>query len=80
MEDTSIRSRRGKAPPCRNTPILLSAIKYNSTNDSIPSKILAKSGKQSDKRQNVEDVNSIGAQNMLWAPSLQKVMQLCIVK
>ena len=31
MEDTSIRSRRGKPPPCRNTPILLSAIKYNST-------------------------------------------------
>ena len=31
MEDTSIRSRRGKAPPCRNTPILLSAIKYNLT-------------------------------------------------
>ena len=31
MEDRSIRSRRSKAPPCRNIPILLSDIKYNST-------------------------------------------------
>ena len=81
MADRSCRSRCGAPPLCRETPILLSDIKYNSTcitlqvplqlacgeckKQLIHFKILVKNLRLSDKSQNVGDVNNIGAQNMI---------------